>query len=49
MVTNIEHAAAGYSQQYGFIERAVRTVEEMVRTLKRDLDARTEIETSPTR
>ena len=33
-------AAVGDSQSNGFIERAVRTVEEMVRTLKLDLEAR---------
>ena len=39
-VTISEHSAVGDSQGNGFIERAVRTVEEMVRTLKLDLEAR---------
>ena len=38
-VTISEHSAVGDSQGNGFIERAVRTVEEMVRTLKFDLEA----------
>ena len=39
-VTIPEHSAVGDSQGNGFIERAVRTVEEMVRTLKLDLETR---------
>ena len=39
-VTILEHSAVGDSQGNGFIERAVRTVEEMVRTLKLDLETR---------
>ena len=39
-VTISDHSAVGDSQGNGFIERAVRTVEEMVRTLKLDLEAR---------
>ena len=39
-VTISEHSAVGDSQRNGCIERAVRTVEEMVRTLKLDLEAR---------
>ena len=39
-VTISEHSAVGDSQGNGCIERAVRTVEEMVRTLKLDLEAR---------
>ena len=35
-----EHSAAGDSQGHSITERAVRTVEEMVRTLKLDLEAR---------
>ena len=35
-----ENSAVGDSQGNGFIERALRTVEEMVRTLKLDLEAR---------
>ena len=33
-VTTSEHSAVGDSQGNGFIERAVRTTEEVVRTLK---------------
>ena len=39
-VTISEHSAVGDSQGNGCTERAVRTVEEMVRTLKLDLEAR---------
>ena len=39
-VTISEHSAVGDSQGNGCIERAVRTLEEMVRTLKLDLEAR---------
>ena len=39
-VTISEHSPVGDSQGNGFIERAVRTVERMVRTLKLDLEAR---------
>ena len=39
-VTISEHSAVGDSQGNGFIERAVRTVEEMLRTLKLDLESR---------
>ena len=35
-----KHPAVGDSQGNNFIERAVRTVEEMVRSLKLDLEAR---------
>ena len=35
-----EHSAVGDSQGNGCIDRALRTVEEMVRTLKLDLEAR---------
>ena len=40
----LERCAAGDSPGNGFLDRAVRTAEEMVRTLKRDLETRTEIE-----
>ena len=36
-VTTSEHCAVGDFQGNGFIERAVRTAEEMVRTLKLDV------------
>ena len=39
-VTVPKHRAVGDSQENNFIERAVRTVEEMVRSLKLDLEAR---------
>ena len=39
-VAILQHSAVGDSQGNGFIVRAVRTVEEMVRTLKVDLEAR---------
>ena len=39
-VTIPEHPAVGDSQGNGFVGRAVRTVEEMVRTLKLDLETR---------
>ena len=39
-VTISEHCAVGDSRGNDFIERAVRTVEEMLRTSKLDLEAR---------
>ena len=38
-VTISEHSAVGDSEGNGLIERAVKTVEEMVRTWKLDLEA----------
>ena len=38
--TVLEHSLVGDSQGNGFIERGVRTIEEMVRTIKLDLEAR---------